>query len=102
MASLIGSADAHRDRAAIAFFGIRGMGSFYYLAYTVTAAGIEDAGELWATVTLVVVLLILVHGISAQPILRNLERQAPDNDPVRVAARPRASLRGGDHPMRLE
>jgi NhaP-type Na+/H+ or K+/H+ antiporter len=91
LVSLIGSPDRHRERAVIAFFGIRGMGSFYYLAYAVTAAGISEAGELWAAVTLVVVLSILVHGASARPVLRSLERRA--------AAGPSASTRGGDHPM---
>ena len=53
--------------------GIRGMGSFYYLAFAVTAAGLEDVGVLWVTVTLVVVLSILIHGVSDTPTMRRLE-----------------------------
>ena len=89
--SLAGSPSDRRERAVIAFFGIRGMGSFYYLAYAVTAAGISEAGELWAAVTLVVVLSILVHGASARPVLRSLEREAE--------ASPRSSPGGRDHPV---
>jgi sodium/hydrogen antiporter len=75
MVSLLGGRDSIRDRVAVSFFGIRGMGSFYYLAYAVTAARLEDTGELWATVTLVVVLSILIHGISARPIMRKVEQR---------------------------
>ena len=95
LVSLVGSPARHRERAAIAFFGIRGMGSFYYLAYAVTAAGISEAGELWATVTLVVVLSILVHGISADPSSSSLERKAA----AAGEDRPLASPGGGDHPV---
>lgn len=102
LVSLIGSPDGHRDRAAIAFFGIRGMGSFYYPAYAVTAAGIAEAGELWAMVTLVVVLSILVHGASARPILRRLEREAAAGDHGRGSPGDGVSPAGGDHPMRAE
>jgi NhaP-type Na+/H+ or K+/H+ antiporter len=76
-AGLIGFAggdDTMRDRLAISFFGIRGMGSFYYLAYAVTAAPFEDARTLWVVVTVVVVLSILIHGISATPAMRRLDR----------------------------
>ena len=61
------------ERLAIAFFGIRGMGSFYYLAYAVTAAEFENVDTLWITVTLVVVLSIVIHGVSATPALNRLE-----------------------------
>jgi NhaP-type Na+/H+ or K+/H+ antiporter len=72
MVSLAGGRDPLPDRLAIAFFGIRGIGSFYYLAYAVTAAQMEDAGELWTTLTLVVVLSILVHGALAGPVMRRV------------------------------
>ena len=40
---LLGATGPPPERLAIAFFGIRGMGSFYYLAYAVTAAEFEQA-----------------------------------------------------------
>lgn len=88
--SLMGGRDNYLDRFAVSFFGIRGMGSFYYLAYAVTAAQLEDTGELWATVTLVVVLSILIHGASARPIMRRVERQAPPSQPARETSDPAA------------
>ena len=52
---------------AAAFFGVRGVGSLYYLAY---AAGHSDAlaGDwLWSTVTFTVVASVFLHGVLATP-----------------------------------
>lgn len=75
MLGLAGMRTPRRERAAIAFFGIRGIGSLYYLAYALNK---EDfAGEaklLWATVGFVVLASIVVHGISAAPVMKRIER----------------------------
>jgi NhaP-type Na+/H+ or K+/H+ antiporter len=73
---LLGTTGPPPERLAIAFFGIRGMGSFYYLAYAVTAAEFEHTATLWLVVMVVVVLSILIHGASATPALRRLERRS--------------------------
>lgn len=76
LASLVGSREPLPERLALSFFGIRGMGSYYYLAYAVTSEKWhEESGSLWVAVTTVVVLSILIHGISATPVMRRLERQ---------------------------
>jgi NhaP-type Na+/H+ or K+/H+ antiporter len=61
------------ERAAIAFFGIRGIGSLYYLAYALNAAPFEGAELLWATVAFAVVSSVLVHGVLATPVMRRLD-----------------------------
>lgn len=63
-----------RERSVIAFFGIRGVGSFYYLAYGLSAATFEGSRELWTIVSLVVVLSIAVHGVGATPVMARLDR----------------------------
>jgi sodium/hydrogen antiporter len=73
--SLVGERDPSADRFAIAFFGIRGMGSFYYLVYALTEATFEEAGVVWTTVMLVVVLSIFVHGATVTPVMRGVERR---------------------------
>jgi NhaP-type Na+/H+ or K+/H+ antiporter len=60
------------ERWAVAFFGVRGVGSIYYLAY---ASGQTDrlAGDwLWATVAFTIVLSVFVHGALASPVMRRL------------------------------
>ncbi|WP_238433305.1 hypothetical protein [Micromonospora tarensis] len=55
-------------------FGIRGVGSFYYLAYATTKADFPQAELLWATVGLVVLVSVVVHGITATPVMQLLDR----------------------------
>jgi NhaP-type Na+/H+ or K+/H+ antiporter len=71
---LIGSAEPRIEKAVIAFFGIRGLGSIYYLAYATGLAKFERPEDLWATVFLVVLASIVVHGILVTPTMRYLDQ----------------------------
>lgn len=64
-----------RERLAIAFFGIRGVGSIYYLAYGLNHGDFPKEGLLWATVGFMILLSIVVHGITATPAMRHLDTQ---------------------------
>jgi NhaP-type Na+/H+ or K+/H+ antiporter len=72
--SLMGSPEPPKEKAVIAFFGIRGLGSFYYLAYATGQAQFERPEDLWVTVFLVVLASIVLHGIAATPVMRHLDR----------------------------
>jgi NhaP-type Na+/H+ or K+/H+ antiporter len=61
------------ERWAIAFFGIRGVGSVYYLAHAVNETEFRDADQLWAIAAFVILLSVVVHGISAAPVMRRLD-----------------------------
>lgn len=64
-----------RLRRLIAWFGVRGIGSLYYLMYAIQHGLPEDmALELIHLVLVVVSLSILVHGISVRPLLAEQER----------------------------
>ena len=70
-----------RERWATAFFGVRGVGSLFYLAYAMGHAEFVGSEELWSTVTFTVTLSVLVHGVSATPVMRWLdERREPAGD----------------------
>jgi NhaP-type Na+/H+ or K+/H+ antiporter len=71
---LIGNSQPLAEKSAVAFFGIRGLGSFYYLAYATGQAQFEEAEVLWVTVCLVVLVSIVLHGIAATPTMRYLDR----------------------------
>ena len=62
-----------RERWAVSVFGIRGMGSFYYLAFAFNHGDFDDHPRLWAIVTLVVLLSILLHGLSATSAMARLD-----------------------------
>ncbi|MDB5662473.1 MAG: sodium:proton antiporter [Sphingomonas bacterium] len=80
---LIGFKAAWSEKLTLAFFGIRGVGSFYYLAYGLNHMTIQGGERLWAIVGLVVLCSILLHGLTVTPIMRELDRQQgrdPDAD----------------------
>jgi NhaP-type Na+/H+ or K+/H+ antiporter len=76
--------DAHRsEKLTLAFFGIRGVGSFYYLAYGLNHMEAGNQDRLWALLGLVVLLSILMHGLTVTPTMRSLDRRHgrdPDAD----------------------
>ena len=64
-----------RERVAISFFGIRGIGSLYYLAYALGKGNFSaQAEQLWAFVGLVVAASIVVHGATTAPVMNRLDR----------------------------
>ncbi|SEO28940.1 NhaP-type Na+/H+ or K+/H+ antiporter [Halogranum amylolyticum] len=72
---LLGSPIQWDERATIAFFGIRGIGSFYYLAYALNEETFGQSETIWALVGFVVLVSVVVHGIVATPVLERLSRQ---------------------------
>lgn len=64
-ASLIGTDMRYGQRAAVAFYGVRGIGSIYYLAYAGSHVQLVDVGALWATVAFTVFVSTVVHGLTA-------------------------------------
>lgn len=70
--------DIHiKEKLAISFFGIRGMGSIFYLAFAFHEATFEHQDELWAVVAFTILLSIIVHGISSTPIMKHLKTTLP-------------------------
>jgi NhaP-type Na+/H+ or K+/H+ antiporter len=68
------------EKVAIAFFGIRGMGTVYYLAYAATEERFTAVDQIWAVAVLVIVLSIVVHGVSTTPALRYIDRRREVRD----------------------
>ena len=61
------------ERAVIAFFGVRGVGSLFYIAYATEHAVLPDGDRLWAIVALVVIGSIVIHGMAATPVMAALD-----------------------------
>jgi len=82
--STIGSGFPPLPRLLLGWFGIRGVGSIFYLTYAL-GEGIENslAEELTWITLMVVVLSILLHGMSATPLMgwyeRSLKLEADEN-----------------------
>jgi sodium/hydrogen antiporter len=62
------------ERGVMAFYGIRGVGSAYYLAYALNREAFPHPEYLWSVVGLVILVSILMHGATVTPVLRQLDR----------------------------
>jgi len=70
MVGLLGTRTPWRIRGMVGWFGVRGIGSLYYLMYAIQHGLAEDLAVELIHLTLVVVALsILVHGISVKPMM---------------------------------
>ena len=54
-----------RERWVVAAYGVRGLGSIYYLGYAASHAEFPGEGKLWAIVAFTILLSTIVHGLSA-------------------------------------
>jgi NhaP-type Na+/H+ or K+/H+ antiporter len=61
------------EQNAAAFFGVRGVGALYYMAYATGEVDLPLAEQLWATVAFTIALSVLVHGVTATPVMKRLE-----------------------------
>ena len=59
--------------SAVAFFGVRGVGSLYYLAYATSHHEVPGESWLWSTVAFTVVISVLLHGVTATPAMSRLD-----------------------------
>jgi len=80
--SLAGTPAGPRERWVIAIFGVRGIGSLFYLSYALGEGGFP-AGPLWSVVGFTIALSVLLHGVTATPLVRRLDearfRKAPSD-----------------------
>jgi NhaP-type Na+/H+ or K+/H+ antiporter len=63
-----------RERWAVVFFGVRGIGSLYYAAYGIKEGHFDDPELIWAVVGLVVLSSVILHGVLATPVMDRLDR----------------------------
>lgn len=73
--SLLGTYSTVKERLAISFFGIRGIGSFFYLSFALDEAEFAEAGQLWSIVGFVVMVSIILHGVTASWAIRGLDKE---------------------------
>jgi NhaP-type Na+/H+ or K+/H+ antiporter len=82
---MVGADELWQERAVIAGYGVRGIGSFFYLAYALNQASFQEfeltiaAEQLWATLGFVVLASLTLHGITAGPVMNTLDRWRSGN-----------------------
>jgi len=83
--SLIGCQQPRAEKLIVSIFGIRGLGSIYYLAYASGRARFENVETVWATVFLIILLSVIMHGAAVTPVMRWIDRRR-DIDPLKPTA----------------
>jgi sodium/hydrogen antiporter len=69
------SALHQKEKLAISFYGIKGIGSFYYLSFAGAQMYFGTMPVLWTVVSFVVLLSIIIHGTTASFVMQRLGDQ---------------------------
>ncbi len=69
-----------KEKLAISFFGIRGMGSVFYLAFAFREVKFTHEKELWAIVSFTILISVIIHGFTATPIMQHLKEEIPQEE----------------------
>ncbi|HVF78655.1 MAG TPA: cation:proton antiporter [Solirubrobacteraceae bacterium] len=79
LVAFAGSQTAPRERLFIGWFGVRGIGSLYYVAVALGLGilSVEESQSLFFTVAACIVSSIVVHGVTASPLGRRLLGEPP-------------------------
>ncbi|MDR5779528.1 cation:proton antiporter [Caballeronia sp. LZ065] len=77
--SLIGSHATGTQRRLMSWFGIRGVGSFYYLLFALEHAPRDIAAPLVPLVIATIAASVVVHGITATPLMNRYQRSSADD-----------------------
>ena len=72
--SLLGTNMSYKNRAAISVFGVRGIGSIYYLCYATGHMEFVNESQLWALVGLVILLSTILHGFSVSWAMSKIDK----------------------------
>nr|WP_199311969.1 sodium:proton antiporter [Phormidium tenue] len=81
--STMGSPVHPATRWLFGWFGIRGVGSLYYLAYALSQGLQDEAGELIAWVTIITVAIsVTLHGVTSTPLMRWYEHYIGGRNPI--------------------
>jgi NhaP-type Na+/H+ or K+/H+ antiporter len=75
--SLIGAKLHRKEKLGISFFGIKGIGSFFYLAFAMQQTNFTRKEALWSLVAFIVLLSIIIHGLTATRFMKGIEQEFP-------------------------
>jgi NhaP-type Na+/H+ or K+/H+ antiporter len=78
--SLLGSQLKGRQRLVVAIYGVRGIGSIYYLSYAGSHMELQNESQLWAITALAIVLSTVLHGFSAAVAVDKVTRREGASD----------------------
>ncbi|GHB55133.1 cation:proton antiporter [Persicitalea jodogahamensis] len=63
------------QRGAISFFGIKGIGSFFYLSFALAEVNFANAREIWSMAAFTVLVSLITHGVTAAISMKKIEEK---------------------------
>lgn len=64
-----------RDRAVVSVYGVRGIGSIYYLCYAGSHMEFINESDLWSLVAFVILMSTILHGFTVGMAMRRIETE---------------------------
>lgn len=74
-----------RERLVVAAYGVRGIGSIYYLGYATSHLEFVNEGQLWATIAFTIALSTVVHGLTAGAAVEQVTQEEEEDEEVEPA-----------------
>ncbi|PRX42947.1 cation:proton antiporter [Salegentibacter salegens] len=79
--SMTGIKDSFKNKLAISFLGIKGIGSVFYLAWAfVEFEGFEHKNEIYSITAYIILISIVVHGFTAPSIIEYFKRKTEQDE----------------------
>lgn len=75
--ALMNTKFSNKKKWAISFFGIRGVGSFFYLSYALKEGEFTTANQLYAIVTAAVLISMFAHGLTGPRVVDYFKKKDP-------------------------
>lgn len=73
--SVLPSKISKKEKTTISFFGIKGVGSLFYVAFALNEAHFDNTSEVWSAVSFIVLCSIVIHGFSATKTMDHVENR---------------------------
>lgn len=71
--SLIKTGLSNFQKFVLSFYGMRGIGSIFYLVYALEAADFKDSEKLFAITTATIFFSVVIHGISSRSVQKRIK-----------------------------
>ena len=75
--AMYGFSYSFKKKLAISFFGIRGIGSLFYLSYAVIEGNFTDYKPLYAILSYIILFSILIHGLTSHRVVNYFMKNDP-------------------------
>ena len=83
------------ERAALAFFGVRGLGTVFYVAYGQSHAAFPDIEGVWRVAAVTILISIAVHGLGSALVMPRLGAAGRERGPDAAGDGGRGAEEGG-------